>query len=103
WTQTAGGTADVRTLVWRAQLHTGEHVVWTLVEPYDAQSVTTFPMLPAGHASEDPTADPGAQLFGAAVFYVDYDTITGFTLRPPTGSYKSHSSTAETFNFQFSF
>jgi hypothetical protein len=103
WTQTAGNTADVRTLVWRAQLHTGTRVVWTLVEPYDAQALTTFPTMPAGHASEDPTVDVGAQLFGAAVFYVDYDVITGFTLQPPTGSFASHSSSAETFNFQFSF
>jgi hypothetical protein len=103
WTETAGGTADVRTLIWRAQLHTGVRVIWTLVEPYDGKAVSTLPTLPAGHASQDPTVDAGAQLFGAAVLYVDYDTVAGFTLLPPTGSYKSHSSGGQTFNFQFEF
>ena len=55
------------------------------------------------HAAEDPTGDPGATLYGTAVTNIDYDVLAGFSLLPPSGAYKSHSSTAETYNMQFPF
>jgi len=95
WIQT-GGTANTRTLAWRAAMHTGVHVTWTLVEPVGGSPVTALPALPFAHAAEDPTIDAGAELFGTAPAHVAYDTVTGFTFVPPSGDYHAHSSTAET-------
>jgi hypothetical protein len=76
-------------------------VVWTVIEPDDGQPSATLPSLPSAHAAEDPATDPGAQGFGAAVFYVDYDS--GFSILPPSGDYRSHSSSAQTYNMRFPF
>lgn len=103
WTETPGGAADVRTVVWCATLHTGERVTWTLEEPYDGRASTALPTLPASHSAEDPTVDQNATLYGADVFYVDYDVISGFTVSPPTGPYRSHSSSAQTYSMRFPF
>lgn len=103
WTETSGGVADVRTVIWCVTLHTGERVTWTLEEPYDGHASTVFPTLPASHSAEDPTVDPNATPYGADVFYVDYDVISGFTLEPPSGPYKSHSSSAQTYSMRFPF
>ena len=103
WTETSGGAADVRTVVWCVTLHTGTRVTWRLEEPYDGNASTVFPTLPAAHSAEDPTVDPGATPYGADVFYVDYDVVSGFTLSPPSGPYRSHSSSAQTYSMQFPF
>ena len=46
-------------------------------------------------ADDDPTADHAAVMNGASVSYIDYDTVTGFTLAPPSGSYQVHTSSAQ--------
>ena len=101
WTQSAGGVADVRRLVWQAMTPT-KRVRWFLVEPNNGQTSTTL-SLPASHAAEDPTTNASTQLYGTAVFYDDYDTSSGFTLTPPTGNHRLHWSVAETFNMRFPF
>jgi hypothetical protein len=103
WTETPGGSADVRTVIWCGTLHTGDRVIWTLEEPYDGQPSTALPTLPAAHSAEDPTVDPDATQYGADVFYVDYDVVSGFTLAPPSGAYSSHSSAAQTYSMMFPF
>jgi hypothetical protein len=72
WIQT-GGTANTRTLAWRAAMHTGVHMTWTLVEPVGGSPVTALPALPFAHAAEDPTIDAGAELFGTALAHVAYE------------------------------
>ncbi len=96
WTETSG-TADIRTVYWSAKMQSGVIVRWTLVEPDDGLASTTLPSLPPSHAAQDPTADPNAQLLGGSITYIDYDTIAGFTLTPPSSDYHSHSCTASAF------
>jgi hypothetical protein len=99
WVQSIGN-ADVRTLLWRAALHTGLHVNWTLYEPAYSEPMATLPRLPAAHAALDPTVDAGAELHGAAIIFTEYDVVTGFTLAAPSGPYQAHSSTTETIDMQ---
>jgi len=101
WTVTGGGTADVRAVQWLARLASGTLVTWTIVGPDDGATSMTIPSLPAAHAAEDPTADPGAVIDGAAVSYTDYDVLSGFSLVPPSAPYNVHSATAQTFMFHF--
>jgi hypothetical protein len=88
WTQTTG-TADVRSISWSGTTQSA-NVSWLVYEPANGQTTLTLPTLPFAYAALDPAADPNTRLRGMAVRYIDYDTVTGFPLEAPDGSYRSH-------------
>lgn len=95
WTETGTGSVDVRTLFWSATAN-NQNVQWTIIEPYDGHASSTLPVLPAAHASDDPTTDPSATLRGASVLYRDYDVSSGFTLTAPAPPYRTRQTVAQT-------
>jgi len=100
WTETGGGSADVRTVIWRG-LANGKKVIWYIVEPYDGQPSTVLPALPASHAADDPATDPAPELHGAAALYRDYDVSPGFTLTVPPPPYRTRQTGAQTYAMAF--
>ena len=94
WTETTGETADARSLEWRGTLSSGVFVYWYVTEPYDGLASSTLPGLPADHAAEDPTIDPGVQFHGAGVnYWLSSEVQPGVTL--------SHSAGGESVSFLF--
>ncbi|MBV8755879.1 MAG: hypothetical protein JO257_01310 [Deltaproteobacteria bacterium] len=100
WTETGGGSVDVRTVFWRG-LANQKKVIWMIVEPYDGHASSTLPVLPANHASDDPATDPALELHGAAALYRDYDVTPGFTLTPPVPPYETRQTGAQTYDMAF--
>ena len=90
-------------MFWRGLSTTaGGRVTWTVIEPNDGLSSSALPALPAGHAAENPTLDPALDLKGTAVIYDAFDT-PGFVFAPPTGAYRSRTTSSETYNLHLPF
>jgi hypothetical protein len=98
WTETGGGSVDVRTVFWSAVAN-NQNVTWTIVEPYDGHASSVLPALPSNHAVDDPATDPAAQLKGAGVVYDDYDASAGFSLTPPAPPYVMRETSSQTYGF----